>query len=70
VLAPFTLQDAGVHVGTVIHVPLYAASQRTALLSGASLKPGGPTVALCRSKIGFWLWPGVFPVFRRLARTR
>ena len=47
VLASFTLaQDAGVHVGTVIRVPLYSASQRDAVLSGASVKPGGPTVAL------------------------
>ena len=47
VLASFTLaQDAGVHVGTVIPVPLYSASQRDAVLSGASVKPGGPTVAL------------------------
>ena len=44
VLASFTLaQDAGVHVGTVIRVPLYSASQRDAVLSGASVKPGGPT---------------------------
>jgi hypothetical protein len=47
VLASFTLaQDAGVHVGTVIRVPLYSASQRNAVLSGASVKPAGPTVAL------------------------
>ena len=59
VLAPFTLQDAGVHVGTVIHVPLYAASQRTALLSGASLKPGGPTVAL--RVVGIEAADGEFP---------
>ncbi|HTS96647.1 MAG TPA: FtsX-like permease family protein [Streptosporangiaceae bacterium] len=47
VLASFTLaQDAGVHVGTVIRVPLYSASQRNAVLSGASVKPAGPAVAL------------------------
>ena len=39
-------QQAGVHVGTVIRVPLYAAAQRKAVLSGANVKPGGVTVAL------------------------
>jgi hypothetical protein len=47
VLASVPLQqDAGVHVGTVIRVPLYAASQRKAVLSGANVKPHGITVAL------------------------
>jgi hypothetical protein len=47
VLASISLQqDVGMHVGTVIRVPLYAASQRAALLSGASIKPNGPTVTL------------------------
>ena len=47
VLASFRLQqDAGVRVGTVIRVPLYSASQRSAVLSGAAVKPAGPTVAL------------------------
>ncbi len=47
VLASFTLaQDAGVHVGTVIRVPLYSASQRNAVLAGASVRPAGPAVAL------------------------
>jgi putative ABC transport system permease protein len=49
VLASFTLeQDGGVHVGTVIHVPLYAASQFAAVNSaiGAGPPPRGPTVAL------------------------
>ena len=47
VLASVPLQqDAGVHVGTVIRVPLYAASQRKAVLSGGNVKPGGMTVAL------------------------
>jgi ABC-type lipoprotein release transport system permease subunit len=60
VLASFSLQqDAGVHIGTVIHVPLYAASQRTALLSGADVKPGGPTVAL--RVVGIEAADGEFP---------
>jgi ABC-type lipoprotein release transport system permease subunit len=46
VLASFPLQqDAGVHVGTVIRVPLLAASQRSAALSDNGVTPKGPTVA-------------------------
>jgi FtsX-like permease family len=47
VLASFTLQqDYGVHIGSVIHAPLYASSQLSTLSSGASVAPSGPTVAL------------------------
>ena len=47
VLASFTLQqDFGVHIGSVIHAPLYAWSQLPALGSGANVAPSGPTVAL------------------------
>ena len=49
VLASFSLQqDDGVQLGTVIHVPLYAASQATAYNDTPTglLKPTGPTVAL------------------------
>ena len=49
VLASFTLQkDDGVHLGTVIRVPFYAASQASALnnATGTPPKPTGPTVAL------------------------
>ena len=47
VLASFTLQqDYGVHIGSVIHAPLYALSQLPALGSGANVAPSGPTVAL------------------------
>jgi hypothetical protein len=50
VLASFTLQqDDGVQLGTVIHVPLYSASQASADSPGPSGKlprPKGPTVAL------------------------
>ena len=46
VLASFTLQqDYGVHIGSVIHAPLYASSQLPALASGANVSPSGPTVA-------------------------
>jgi hypothetical protein len=49
VLASFTLQkDAGVQLGTVIHVPFYAHSQATAVnnATGPGPKPTGPTRAL------------------------
>jgi len=47
VLASFTLkQDYGVHIGSVIRVPLYASSQLPAIASGANVSPSGPTVAL------------------------
>ncbi len=47
VLASFTLQqDYGVHLGSVIRVPLYAPSQASAYndATGAEPKPTGPTV--------------------------
>jgi hypothetical protein len=43
VLASYNL---GMHVGSVIHLPLYAASQRQALQSGANAAPSGPTIAV------------------------
>ncbi len=49
VLASFTLeQDYGVQLGTVIHLPLYASSQLSAInnAAGAGPNPAGPTVAL------------------------
>jgi ABC-type lipoprotein release transport system permease subunit len=47
VLASFTLQqDYGVHIGSVIHAPLYGSSQLPALESGANVAASGPTVAL------------------------
>ncbi len=48
VLASFTLQQQNdVQVGSVIHLPLYAASQASLLDGeGASPRPTGPTVAL------------------------
>jgi hypothetical protein len=48
VLASFTLQqDYGVHIGSVIKVPFYAASQAAAYnaTNGVDLRPDGPTVA-------------------------
>ena len=48
VLASFNLQQDGVHLGTVIHVPLYSESQASAFnnATGAPPKPAGPNVAL------------------------
>ena len=49
VLASFTLQhDSGVHIGTVIDVPLYSAAQASAINNavGNGPNPNGPTVAL------------------------
>jgi hypothetical protein len=49
VLASFTLeQDHGVRLGTVIHVPLFASSQLSAInnSAGAGPTPAGPTVGL------------------------
>jgi hypothetical protein len=46
VLASFSLaQDVGARIGTVIHVPFYAAAQRKAVFSDAGVRPGGATVA-------------------------
>ncbi len=49
VLASFDLQqDYGVHVGSVMRVPLYASSQASAIINatGAGPNPEGPTVTL------------------------
>ena len=46
VLASENLQALGVHVGSVLRVPLVASSQRAAVLSNANLTPDGPDVTL------------------------
>jgi hypothetical protein len=47
VLASFTLErDAGIHVGTVIRLPLVATSQRGQVTTGGTLVPHGPVVTL------------------------
>jgi FtsX-like permease family len=47
VLASFTLQrDAGVQVGTVVHVRLASSTQRQAVLNDANLTPSGPALSL------------------------
>ncbi len=62
VLASFTLQqDEGVHLGTVVRVPFYAASQFSAVATatGALPRPAGPTVAL--RVVGIEASEGEFP---------
>jgi hypothetical protein len=62
VLASFTLQkDAGLHLGSVIHVPFYSESQNSAVYSatGAPPKPRGPTVAFL--VVGFEATENEFP---------
>lgn len=61
VLASFTLQQDGVHLGTVIHVPLFAASQASAYNNTptAMLHPKGPTVGF--QVVGFDAAESDFP---------
>ena len=46
VLASESLAPLGVHIGTVLHVPLASSAQKSAFLNNASVTPAGPTVAL------------------------
>jgi len=46
VLASENLQPLGVHIGSVLRIPLAPSSQRAAVLSNANLTPAGPTVTL------------------------
>jgi putative ABC transport system permease protein len=46
VLASESLAPLGVHVGTVLHVPLVSSAQRAAVLNNASITALGPTVTL------------------------
>jgi hypothetical protein len=46
VLASESLAPLGVHIGTVIHVPLASSAQRAEVLSNANITAHGPTVAL------------------------
>jgi hypothetical protein len=62
VLASFTLEkDAGLHLGSVIRVPFYSASQNSAVFSatGAPPKPRGPTLAF--RVVGFEATENEFP---------
>jgi ABC-type lipoprotein release transport system permease subunit len=58
ILASFGLQELGVRVGTVLRVPFYAPSQRTALASG-HMAPRGPMLAL--RVVGIEASEGEFP---------
>jgi ABC-type lipoprotein release transport system permease subunit len=46
VLASFTWENDGVHVGSVIRLPTYARSQQSALVNGENVASQGPTIAL------------------------
>jgi hypothetical protein len=46
VLASFTMESDGVHVGTVLKVPLYSPSQRSVMVDGGNPAPGGRTLVL------------------------
>ena len=46
VLASESLAPLGVHIGTVIHVPLASSTQRAAVMNNVNMTPAGPTVAL------------------------
>jgi FtsX-like permease family len=46
VLASFTLEQDGVHVGTVMKVPMYSPAQKGALLGNGNPAPRGPTLVL------------------------
>ncbi len=59
VLASYDLEPLGVHIGSVLRVPLAASSQRAAVLSNATLTPTGPTVTL--HVVGFSVSEFEFP---------
>ncbi len=59
VLASYNLEPLGVHIGSVLHVPLAASSQRAQVLSNASFTPTGPTVTL--HVVGFSVSEFEFP---------
>jgi hypothetical protein len=61
VLASFTLQHLGVHIGSAIRVPFYAPSQLDAILgvTGRPLAPRGPTVVF--HVVGIEASEGEFP---------
>ena len=46
VLASYNLVPFGIHVGSVLHVPLVAASQQAQVFSNQNVTPAGPHVAL------------------------
>ena len=46
VLASFTMEQDGVHVGTVMKVPMYSPAQESALVGDGNPAPRGPTLVL------------------------
>jgi FtsX-like permease family len=59
VLASQNLEADGVHIGTVLHVPLASAAQRSAITSDQNITPDGPKVAL--RVVGFEISETEFP---------
>ncbi len=59
VLASYNLEPFGVHLGSVLRVPLAGSSQRAAVESNANLTPTGPNVAL--HVVGFSVSEFEFP---------
>lgn len=61
VLASSNLVPYGIHVGSVLHLPLVAASQRAAVLGNANLTPHGPvvTVHVVGLSVSEFEFPGV-----------
>jgi hypothetical protein len=59
VLASQNLEQDGVHIGSVLHVPLASAAQRSAIASDQNITPHGPSVAL--HVVGFEISEIEFP---------
>ena len=59
VLASQNLEQDGVHIGSVLHVPLVSAAQRSAIMSDQNITPDGPVVAL--RVVGFEISETEFP---------
>jgi ABC-type lipoprotein release transport system permease subunit len=59
VLASYNLEPLGVHLGSVLRIPLASSSQRAAVLSNANITPRGPTVIV--HVVGFSVSEFEFP---------
>ena len=59
VLASQNLEQDGLHIGSVLHVPLVSAAQRSAITSDQNITPDGPVVAL--RVVGFEISETEFP---------
>jgi ABC-type lipoprotein release transport system permease subunit len=59
VLASQNFEQDGLHIGSVLHVPLVSAAQRSAITSDQNITPAGPLVAL--RVVGFEISETEFP---------